>query len=542
MNMMRVSKRKKERKRNWPKALVALLAMALFLSIVPAVVQADKSEDGLVTLPNGDHGKREVVYAKLDAAGAVEQVFVVNHFHPTSATTLTDYGDYDSVIQLTGDVSPVLDGSQVTMEGVEGRYFYQGNLNSTALPWHFDILYRFEGEDRSAERLSGVTGKLEMEISISKNDAVNDVFFDHYALQIAIPVDPDRVVVEAATEGFLVSSAGTEQQLNYIILPGQDKTIRLVMDVNDFAMGQITFGGVLMSFDIDALEMDDELEPIDELTDGIAEFADGTKDLKKGFAELKKAFIDIRDGGTQLVNSGYQLEQGVNELTAGAEQLLQEGQGLKTGSEQLLGGLSAIIANLPPEESLALPEMPNFDQETLQALAMLDPQLAGQIQGMLELFGSYAPMLSQYSELANALKGLEAGYKELHGGLGQYVDQGVGGVVGGLKGTETTPGLSTGLSRYVAGVSTFKKGLDDYYSSGLVEFSNGLDKLVDGAGTMRDETAGMKDKFEGKIEEMLDEFSHNDFKPVSFVSEKNEDVASVQFVFMTDEIPPVDTK
>jgi hypothetical protein len=59
---------------------------------------------------------------------------------------------------------------------------------------------------------------------------------------------------------------------------------------------------------------------------------------------------------------------------------------------------------------------------------------------------------------------------------------------------------------------------------------------------MRDETSGMRELFEEKINEMLDDFANVGFEPVSFVSEKNEDVASVQFVFMTDEIPPVDTK
>ena len=539
--MLHKRKTNKKGKPHWVKIIVALVAFALLFGVVPSIVQADKSQE-LVVLPNGNHGKREVVYAKLGVEGQVDQVFVVNHFHPTSMSTLVDHGDYSSVVHLTGDVAPVLDGSTVTVEGVEGRYFYQGNLNTSELPWIFDIVYRLDNEVQDANELSGVTGKIEMELNISRNDDVDSLFFDQYALQIGIPINPDRIIVEAATEGFLVSTDGLEQQMNYIILPGQETTIKLVMDVNDFAMGQITIAGVLMSFDIDASEMESEFSPLGELEEGIDEFAEGALELQSGFTKLQDAFIDVKNGAGDLVSGSQSLNQGLNALTKGSEQLLTEGAALKTGSAEFLSGLKKITDNLPSQESLVLPDLPEFDEATLQQLAMMDPQLAGQIQGMLEMFGSYAPLLSQFGELSGALKSLQTGYAELHGGIGNYVDQGVGGIVVGLKGNDLQPGLSTGAAQLAQGVSRFKKGLDDYNTSGLSEFSSGIGKLADGAVAMRDETSGMRDMFEEKIEEMLDEFANVGFKPVSFVSEKNEDVSSVQFVFMTGEIPPISSK
>jgi hypothetical protein len=44
-------------------------------------------------------------------------------------------------------------------------------------------------------------------------------------------------------------------------------------------------------------------------------------------------------------------------------------------------------------------------------------------------------------------------------------------------------------------------------------------------------------KFEDAIRELMEEYGES-FEIKSFVSDKNKDVASVQFVFMTEEIPP----
>ena len=107
MNTTRLKKRKQSRDRNWIKSVVGLLAIAIFLSFIPGIVEADQATKELVILPNNSSAKREVVYGKLSARGDVEQIYVVNHFHPQSKTTLTDYGNYENVIQLTGAIAPV---------------------------------------------------------------------------------------------------------------------------------------------------------------------------------------------------------------------------------------------------------------------------------------------------------------------------------------------------------------------------------------------------------------------------------------------------
>ncbi|HZK28935.1 MAG TPA: MMPL family transporter, partial [Clostridia bacterium] len=766
MNRIRLKKRKNERGRNWGKYAAGLMAITVFLSFMPGLVRADKTKE-LITLPNNNSGKREVVYGKLSASGNVEQIYVVNHFHPKDKTALTDYGDYESVIQLTGTVAPLVSNSTVTIAEVEGPYYYQGNLISREIPWNFEIAYRLNGEKRLPETLSGESGRLEMALEISQNEAVDPVFFDHYALQISIPIDPDRVIIEAASEGFLVASGGTEHQLNYIVLPGQETTIKLVLDVNDYAMGQITLAGVLLSFDMDLSEMEDQLAPLDDLSSGIADFAEGADRLNAGYRDLQNAFKAIvagsgqlADGGRQLdqgvqelakgsrqllnegsqltsgygellknfktiisgsgelVDGGRQLDQGVQELAKGSRLLLNEGANLKAGSQDILDGLTQITDNLPSSDVFESLEIPEFGEEDMQRLEqvveyldMLVPlldrlleyedeledlralvneligwlnqieipdqggapvtqeqwrayfeglgidipegaeslyeqlaglseaaagnapalerikelldelvvlskdipeldmsvvemideikALVGQAKELMELIRTLGPMFSHFGELIDGLNELQTGYVQFHAGLVQYIDDGVGGITEGLEGTDSQPGLASGSTEFVDGVASLNSGLNQYYSDGLVKFSGGLDQYIDrgvggitaglegtssqpglasgaadyvdgvaslrkglvqynadglvkfsggiaqlsdGASILKNETSGLRQVFEDAIREQLDQFGNVGFETVSFVSDKNKDVSSVQFVFMTEEIPPVNGK
>ena len=121
--MKTLKKRKRNRSRFLVKPIVAILLLAFVVGMMPGFVQAER-EAKLVTMPTSDKSKREVVFARLRATGDVDNVYVVNHFNPARMSSLTDYGDYQEVIQLTGSVPPVLSGTTVSIAEAEGPYYY----------------------------------------------------------------------------------------------------------------------------------------------------------------------------------------------------------------------------------------------------------------------------------------------------------------------------------------------------------------------------------------------------------------------------------
>lgn len=644
--------KEKKKKRYGIKAASRLLALVFFLSLVPGLAQAAPAPD-LVVLPDSEGGKREVVYGKLDAGGRVDQIYVVNHFQPKDKIRLVDYGPYSSVIQLTGESPPVLKGDRVMVAEAQGPYYYQGNLESRDLPWLVNISYRLDGEEVLPESLSGVTGSLEMDMTLRANPAVDPLFFDHYALQISIPIHPERIALRAASRGFLLSSAGTEHQINYIVLPGQETDISLVMDVNDFAMGQIMLAGVLMSFDIDLSEMEDELAPLDELSAGIAEFAGGTKKLRAGYKELMSVFREILDGSGQLADGGRKLDKGIRELADGVGLLKEKGEELKEGADLIFGALDEIFDALPEDllDDFVLPDLSEEDIEdlraaieflkeleealdglsayedeldtirselqeiidwlrgldipdvedvpqssegwrayleglglagddslntlydTLAAMSQLASRLdliqealegfsnllkaipdlnmstadliqtlktfLGYAEDLLEWMADMGPDLEGLGDLGQGLDQMKEGYDQFRQGLKQFIEEGIGGLDDGLQGDDDQPGLLDGLTQFTGGVIALDQGLNRFYKEGMVEFGKGLDQLVQGAGMMADETGDLRGLFEEAIKEKLDDFANANFEPVSFVSDKNTRVLSVQFVMMTAEIPPL---
>ncbi|NLB50239.1 MAG: hypothetical protein GX809_01470 [Clostridiaceae bacterium] len=717
---------KKKTRNTWmkgAKTITTFILVAVLLTLIPGVVKADKSKD-LVMLANGSASKREVVFAKLDASGQVEQIYVVNHFHPQKKVNLIDYGDYESVTQLTGETAPVLSGSQIDIKDVEGHYYYQGNLKSRELPWTFDIIYRLDGIARTVDSLSGVKGKLEINLGIKQNGLVDTSFIDQYALQISIPIDPDRAVLLGASQGGVVSYAGSTHQLTYIVLPGSETVIKVLLDVEDFAMDQIVIAGVPLSFDMDLSELESELDPLEELTDGIAQLNKGAQRLNEGYKELLQGYQVLIDGSQQLtaggkelksgssqikdglndyaagisqyaegvkdLSSGYgQFDQGLQDLRSGASTLYQQGQGLKKGSADVLAGLNAIVNQLPEDlsgfefskEQLDqldellqgagllknnLPELqagasqlafglnkikveldeipaganiPDLDQaqwlHNLTEKLGLTQEQAGQLVGTLVLASSYQQIIDQipafaggatslskgiddlvmgfngyvdngvyhaglydglevlvnqiksmaagsgalledFGQLASGLVEMRDGYAELHYGLGLYVNDGVGGIVTGLGGDKNQPGLvgassevrqgldqlgsggaalgqagtelgagmselNKGIANYVDGVSGLKDGLVKYRLDGLVPYSGGLDDYTAGMGELKDQTSDLKEQFMEALEDRLAEFTGEDFEVRSFVSDRNTDVVSVQFVLMTEEIPPLES-
>ena len=86
------------------------------------------------------------------------------------------------------------------------------------------------------------------------------------------------------------------------------------------------------------------------------------------------------------------------------------------------------------------------------------------------------------------------------------------------------------------GTGTLKDGtgtLDDGVAellSGIVQLYDGAGELKDGTSTMREETAGMDTEITDKIDELIETVTGGDFEVTSFVSEKNTNVQSVQFV------------
>jgi hypothetical protein len=121
--------------------------------------------------------KSEVVYAKLSAEGTINAVYVVNHFEVEKGGSITDFGNYNSVQNLTESKQIESDGDLISFQAEAGDFYYQGNMESNDLPWIIEITYDMNGERISLQDIAGKSGELGIHIITKQNAKVNTTFF-----------------------------------------------------------------------------------------------------------------------------------------------------------------------------------------------------------------------------------------------------------------------------------------------------------------------------------------------------------------------------
>ena len=292
--------------------------------------------------------KEEVVYAMLDASGDVNGVYVVNQF---SGGTIVDYGNYTSVRNLTTEDAITQEGDEVTFHTDADKVYYQGDLDTKDIPWNISVRYYMDGKEYTPEEIAGMSGALELKLSISENTKCDESFWDGYALQAAITLDTNQcrnIVAENAT----VANAGSDKQLSYIILPGKGADLTVTADVTDFEMDAITINGVKlnMNMEMDDSEIQDQIneicDAVDKLNDGAISLADGTGSLVDGAGTLYDGTVKVKDGAGSVKDGMTSLNSGITTVQDALRTLNGKSSTLTDGSAQVLSALQTIQSSL----------------------------------------------------------------------------------------------------------------------------------------------------------------------------------------------------
>ena len=116
--------------------------------------------------------------------------------------------------------------------------------------------------------------------------------------------------------------------------------------------------------------------------------------------------------------------------------------------------------------------------------------------------------------------------------------------------------MKQGLTELSANYSQFHQGLDGYMSAvktlsggygevhkglqslkgGIGQLDSGAKELSSGTGELNEAVADLPNEVQSQIDELTKDYEKPDFTPVSFVSDKNANVSTVQFVLKTGAI------
>ena len=483
------------------KALSMILSFVLLLALtMPVYAAADTPSPS---------GKQEVVYGLLGLNGGVNDIYVVNIF---DGGEITDYGDYTEVRNLTTSEEISQNDHAITIATTADKLYYQGTLQSSDLPWNITIRYLLDGREISGAELAGQSGALEIEMNVTKNDRVSSAFFENYALQITFAL-PTELCDNIAAENATVAEAGGDKQISFTVLPDEGADLSVTADVHDFEMDAVMISGIKLTLDIN-IDQDAFTEEITELSDAIGELDDGAGDLLDGVRLLSDGMTQYLDGLESLKDGLTEFDSGVGALSDGASSLSDGLSALSEQGDTLVSGALAIRQSTFDSVNNELAAMglglPVLTPENYSAVLADIPDLA-EIKAQLDGVVQFTEGLQSYT---SGVSQLDAGASDLADGLSQL--------------QSSTPTAAEAASELYSACAEL--------GTAIRELRDGLSSYKDGTGTLRNETSDMDSEIADKIDEMLDTISGGGDPVVSFVSDKNTNVSSVQFVLKTEAI------
>ena len=567
------------------KASTFVLTTSILMgSVYPAFADTNTSKD-------------EVVYVKLNNNGNVDNVYVVNSFDIKNGEKIEDYGNYSNVLNLsTSDKLNYSNGVvDANVSDTNKKFYYQGDMKDCEIPWDINIRYTLDGKNISSEELAGKSGNLEISFDIKKNDTVDEVFFNNYALQISLTLDGDKCS-DIIADGGTIASVGNNKTITYIKLAGEEASYTINSNVENFEMDSISFNGLNMDMNVD-VNVDDMTSSFDTLVDAIDKLNDGASELKSGVDTYKNGVSTLYTGSSKLLEgvSSYKsgvnsLDKGINTLQSGlngykdgvnslysnSQKLLEGAKSLNSGVKALESGVSslnqgvnnlesglntlaygsssykqnvnsyvqsvnqvvsALKSSLTPEqiEALNLDALVSGAQGLVSAYENIDLGINNSKVGASSISDGAGSLANNIGTLSQGSNNLYSGIEALSSGSSALLS-GINEIEGGASSLKSgSSALVSGINEIEGGASSLKNGSSTLVS-GIDSIGNGVSALSKGTNELNSKTSNLPDEIDDKIDEMVSKYSNSDFNPVSFASEENTNVESVQFAIRTDAI------
>ena len=228
------------------------------------------------------------------------------------------------------------------------------------------------------------------------------------------------------------------------------------------------------------------LDNLDISVDSILGLGEDLKRLTQGYALFHQGLVEYVDGvedvygavagpGEEtLLYGANALSSGLDQLDKGAEALVLGGKELGEGAGEISGGIRSLYEGV---------------QQFIGAKTVLE-------EGVKQLSQGTRLFYTNYLEF-------DRGLNSLAQGMGQF---------------------DRGLSQYFHGFWPLNQGLATLYSGGL--------ELGRGTSLMAEETKDIDKKMEQQIKDKLGGLSSKDESFESFLSPKNKEISSVQFVLL----------
>lgn len=283
----------------------------------------------------------EAYYAMTDYYGNLTDGSVVKSYRTNGISTLTDYGDYDEVINLTDGTEPTrTDGKtvfQLDESNLPGTFYFEGKTAKPfeQLPWTLSVSYTLNGVPTKAEDLAGKTGVVEINLDAVPNETASEYARNNYTLEAMAVFNQDDILSLEAP-GAQVQLIGNLRAVLFIGLPGEECHYTIRMGSNDFSFGGMTF-----------LMVPATLSQLEEIT----KLSERKDDLEENYNKLSGSMDSLLDAMAAMTGSLNASANGLDQLNQ-ARNIFSSGKNtIYSGTDALRADLSNLADVLEPVES-----------------------------------------------------------------------------------------------------------------------------------------------------------------------------------------------
>ena len=447
----------------------------------------------------------EAYYAMTDYYGNLTEGSVVKSYLTNGYSTLTDYGQYDEVLNLTDGTVPSSAGGMTTFRFDAGtapsHFYFEGKTTRPfeALPWTLAVSYKLNGVPTRAEELAGKTGVVEINLDAIPNPDASEYARNNYTLEaMAIFNQDDILSLEAP--GAQVQLIGNLRAVLFIGLPGEECHYTIRVGSEDFSFGGLTF--MLVPATLSQLEE-------------IAKLSERKDDLEDNYNKLSGSLDSLLDALYSMTGSLNASASGLDQLNE-ARGIFSGGKGvLYDGTDALREDLSNLSELLDPVEGQieTLSRTISDSKSVLNSMSNTSRDLRDELEDLedaldrLESTGDLRDVLSACSKLSGSLVSLRNALGVTGSTVKKDTTEAIDNVQG--VGSKTIEQLKAAHSAYASDRQTYyvialkKQGKSDAEAtataSAAVTALNTYDGTLEGVKAARDSLVKQKEEYEAKL-------------------------------------------
>ena len=370
----------------------------------------------------------EAYYAMTDYYGNLTDGSVVKSYTTNGAESLTDYGDYDEIVNLTNGLVPMTAAGkavfQFAKDAIPDHFYFEGKTAKpfAQLPWTLAVHYTLNGVPTKAEDLAGKTGVVEISIDAIPNENTSEYARNNYTLEAMAVFNQDDILSLEAP-GAQVQLVGNLRAVLFIGLPGEECHFTIRVGSDDFSFGGMTF-----------LMVPATLSQLSE----IAKLSERKDELEDDYDKISSSLDVMLNALDGLSGSLYATAGGIDQLSKAQDTYLDGKDNIRGDVTALRGDLSNLADVLDPVES-QITELSRTISESkalLRSMASASSDLRAELMDLEDALEDLEDGTGDVKSVLRAAGPLQSSLRRLQSALGVASSTRIDSGLTGKEGTE----------------------------------------------------------------------------------------------------------